>query len=167
MLPAARRFALAPMSSVFWVITLVVLSLVPLFAVLALGGAPLWSAVVLLVVICLGTWLTVRPSCFQVTPSALIIEWPSRRREIPRTEIASVRVVTGKELRGLLGLAARVGVGGLWGTFGGLWSKKRGWVSTYVSRTDELLWVELSNGQALLLTPELPNEVRRLLSETA
>lgn len=153
------------MSAVFWVITIVVLALAPLFVLLAIGGAPLWSAVVLLLVMYVVTWLTLRPTCFHVTPTSLIIEWPLRRREVPRTEIAKARVVTGKELRPLLGLAVRVGVGGLWGTFGGLWTKKWGWVSTYVSRTDELLWVELVDGKALLLTPESPNEVQRLLSE--
>jgi hypothetical protein len=154
------------MSAVFWVITIVVLSLAPLFILLSLGGAPLWPAVGLLIVLCVATWLTMRPTCFHVTPTAFIIEWPLRRREIPRREIASARVVGGKELRGMLGVAARVGVGGLWGTFGGLWSKKLGWVSTYVSRTDELLWVELASGKTLLLTPESPNEVCRLLSES-
>ncbi|MBE7481948.1 MAG: hypothetical protein HS104_18465 [Polyangiaceae bacterium] len=162
--PAQRRFRLAPMSAVFWVITLVVLGLLPLFVILSLGGAPLWLGVVFLALICAGTWLTMRPSAFVVGPDGLEIVWPARRWHVARREITSARVVSARDLRPLLGFAVRVGVGGLWGTFGLLWSKKAGWVSCYVSRVDELLWIERRGARPLLLSPERPHEVARLLS---
>jgi hypothetical protein len=154
------------MTTVFWVITLVVLGLLPLFVILSLGGAPLWSGVAILVVICAGTWLFMRPTCFEAGPEGLEIVWPLRRWRIARSEIASVRVIDKPELKSLLGSALRVGVGGLWGGFGLLWTSKLGWVSFYISRVDELLWVERRGARPLLLSPERPHEVARLLAPT-
>lgn len=152
------------MSTVFWVITLVVLGLLPLFVILSLGGAPLWPGVAILALICAGTWLSMRPTSFVVGRDGLEIVWPARRWHVARSEITSARVVGTRDLRPLLGMAVRVGVGGLWGTFGLLWSRKAGWVSCYVSRVDELVWLERRDARPLLLSPEHPHEVARLLS---
>jgi hypothetical protein len=47
----------------------------------------------------------------------------------------------------------RVGVGGLWGGFGWLYTSK-GLLGLYVSRTDRLVLVRLRTGRPLLVTPE-------------
>jgi hypothetical protein len=67
-------------------------------------------------------------------------------------------------LRGELGFAARVGVGGLWGGFGWLWTSRRGLIDMYVSRGDGLLMVERLAGRPLLITPEHPDEFSRALA---
>ena len=62
--------------------------------------------------------------------------------------------------------AGRIGVGGLWGGFGWLWTRGRGMVEFYVSRTDGLVIVERRGGRALLFTPQDPEEFVDALSAT-
>jgi hypothetical protein len=70
-------------------------------------------------------------------------------------------------LRKELGWAIRVGVGGLWGAFGSLWTSRRGSVEVYVSRTDGLVWIERRVGRPLLITPTNPEGFLRALGIAA
>ena len=155
------------MSRVFWVITLLVIGLLPLFVILSLSGAPLWTGAAIVAATCVGTWFCMRPTGFVVAHDSIEIVWPLRRWQIQKSALSSVRLVESPELKSILGLALRVGVGGLWGTFGLLWTSKRGWVSCYVSRVDDLVWIERRGARPLLLSPENPREVVRLLWPSA
>ncbi|MEW5742564.1 MAG: hypothetical protein AB1938_26840, partial [Myxococcota bacterium] len=53
------------------------------------------------------------------------------------------------------GWALRVGVGGLFGGFGWLYTSK-GWVEMDISRTDGLVLLTFSNRIPLLVSPEAP-----------
>jgi hypothetical protein len=108
-------------------------------------------------------WLWARPSRFEVSADGLVMVWPLRRRRIPRARIGAVRLVDRGDLRRELGWGARVGVGGLWGQFGWAWTSRRGWVDTYISRLDGLVWVDLRDGRPLLITPADPEGVVRAL----
>jgi hypothetical protein len=60
--------------------------------------------------------------------------------------------------------ALRVGAGGLWGGFGILWTARRGIVRMYVSRLDDLIWIERGREQPWLITPEQPDAFIHALS---
>lgn len=109
-------------------------------------------------------WLRFRPTAFVIRSNALEVIWPLKSRQIPRAHIKEVRLINRAELRRMVGWAARVGAGGLWGGFGWLWTQRRGVVQMYVSRTTDLVWIERGNERPWLITPERPEEfIRQLL----
>lgn len=110
----------------------------------------------LIVAIYAWIWLRFRPSRFVIEPDAIEVIWPLKRRRIPRAEITDVRLVDADTLRDLTGWGMRVGAGGLWGGFGWLWTKRRGIVQMYVSRTDRFVWIERGSERPWLITPEEP-----------
>jgi hypothetical protein len=158
-----RVFALAPMSRMFWILTLALLLLGPLFVLLGLRFPALRVPGIVLSMLYVGVWLFMRPSAFVLTQAALVVRFPARRWVIPRYEIETARVLEAGDIRPELGKALRVGVGGLWGTFGLLRTERRGWVSCYVSRVEGILLLERKYGRGVLLTPEAPYELARLL----
>lgn len=101
-------------------------------------------------------WVRFRPSRFVIEPDTIQVIWPLKRRRIPRAGIAAVRSIDAAELRQLAGWGMRVGAGGLWGGFGWLWTKRRGIVQMYISRTDRFVWLERGSERAWLITPEEP-----------
>jgi len=119
---------------------------------------PLLVIGLLLAVLYLVVWLWSRPTAFVVTPRALILRWPVRRLEIPRADIASARRLEAPALKQELGFAARIGVGGLWGGFGWLWTRRRGLIDFYISRLDGYVMIERREGRPLLVTPAEPAE---------
>lgn len=151
---------LAKMSTPFVALT-ALLYLLPLtFFALALSGVAgvlLWPAV--LVVLLYGLcWMLMRPRCFRLHDNRLEIAWPWRRRLIPLHALIEAELIDGVKLKQRLGLAARIGVGGLWGVFGILASRKAGKVSTWISRHDQLVWLAFSDRPPLLITPENPEQ---------
>jgi len=152
------RFALAPMSTDVRVLTWLVLAL-PL--VLALGGALgrgpargiLLGLTVLILLLYASVWFLWRPTAFEVDRSGLRILWPLRVRVIPARDIAEAVVLSREAFRREFGWAMRIGVGGLWGGFGWLYTSK-GLLGLYVSRTDRLVLLRLRAGRPLLVTPE-------------
>jgi hypothetical protein len=161
---SASTFPLAPMSPLIRGLTLVLLALPLAFlAAAAFGKPPAAVPGLLLVAVYAWVWLRFRPGRFLVHPDALEVVWPLKRRRIPLSEIASVRLVGKEELRRDLGWAMRVGAGGLWGGFGWLWTQRRGIVQMCVSRTDGLVWIERIDNRPWLITPDAPaNFVRAL-----
>ncbi|MBN1663392.1 MAG: hypothetical protein JW943_07320 [Deltaproteobacteria bacterium] len=101
-------------------------------------------------------WLRFRPSQFIVHQGGIDVRWPLRRIKIPRQDISSVRVIDGQQLKKEIGWGMRVGAGGLWGSFGWLWTKRRGVVQMYISRTDSYVWIERAGNRPWLITPEQP-----------
>lgn len=158
-------FRLAPMSGLILGLTLMLLVLPLVFVVAATyGPPPLASPALLLVALYAWVWLRFRPTRFVVRPGTLEVIWPLKRRTIPRASIASMRIVDKHALRRDAGWGLRVGVGGLWGGFGWLWTQRRGIVQMYVSRTDGLVWIERVQDRPWLITPEQPEAFVRALS---
>ena len=129
------------MSPLMIVLTVLVLAVPVVFAVTGVwaGNAPLLWVALLIAAGCWLVWLYARPNRFEVSSQGLAIVWPVRRRLIAAREIAGVRPIEPWELRQEVGWGGRIGVGGLWGQFGWLWTARRGNLVIYVSRTDGLV----------------------------
>ena len=69
------------------------------------------------------------------------------------------------ELKRRYGWQARVGVGGLWGGFGWLYSTK-GWMEFYVSRMDGYVLMSRAEGRPLLLSPERAEAFLETVNQT-
>ena len=155
----SQTYRLAPMSRLFALLT-GLLWLLPVAFTLAAFSVPrceglIWGAV-FLVAGYAGVWLWMRPSAFELTSGALSARFPGRTRAIQRSSLGEARLVERGQLREQLGWAVRIGVGGLWGGFGWLWTTRRGLVEFYISRLDGLVWIERPDGRPLLITPESP-----------
>jgi hypothetical protein len=131
----------------------------------ATGAHFLALPALLLILVYAWVWLRFRPSMFMVYDNALEVVWPLKRRSIPREEITAVRQVDGEELTREIGWGTRVGAGGLWGGFGLLWTRRRGMVQMYISRTDGYVWIERGDKRPWLLTPLQPEEFIRALRD--
>lgn len=145
----------------------VLLLVIPVFfvAMCATGAYFLALPAVLLILIYAWVWLRFRPTMFVVYANALEVIWPLKRRRIPREEITALRLVDGGELTREIGWGTRVGAGGLWGGFGLLWTRRRGLVQMYISRTDGYVWIERGDKRPWLLTPVRPEEFIRALRD--
>jgi hypothetical protein len=162
---AGRIFRLAPMSAGIRGLSVVLLALPPVFLIGALLGKHLLVLPALLIItVYAWVWLRFRPSRFVVRGGGLSIVWPLKHREVPSGEITDVRLLNRSELQQSIGWGLRIGAGGLWGGFGWLWTKRRGIVQMYVSRTDGFVWIERTRGRPLLITPEEPEDFVRGLS---
>lgn len=158
---ASERFALAPMSGLIRALSVAVLAIPALFvaAGLATPARILLPVAVAIVVLYAAIWLGARPYAFDVSGDGIAIRFPWRTRTIPARAIASVRAITSTAFREEYGFAMRIGVGGLWGGFGWLWTSQRGLVELYVSRLDGLVLIERrGGGMPLLLTPAEPED---------
>jgi hypothetical protein len=161
-------FRLAPMSGATLVLTVLALAVPAVGLVLAgRGGEFLAVPAFFVIAVYMWVWLRFRPTEFVVHDDALEIVWPLKSRRILRTDIASARLVSRREMRDILGFGLRVGVGGLWGAFGWLWTTRRGIVQMYISRTDGFVWIERKSTRPWLITPERPEEFLRSISVSA
>ncbi len=154
-----QSFRLARMSPAIRALTAIFLPLPLLLAAAALtrGGPPVLLGVAAFVAaVYASVWLWFRPTRFELTPGALRIVWPIRRREIDLRSVAALEIVSSRELRREFGLLLRVGAGGLWGGFGMLWSSKGQQLDFYVSRLAPLLLIRRREGRSLLITPDDP-----------
>jgi len=147
------------MNGVILVLTVGLLGLGAAFAVFGFaaprtGGAMFVTAVGLLL-LSAEVWLFHRPSHFAVRPGELVLQYPLRRKAIALTGLTGAEAVTAAELRARFGWALRVGVGGLFGGFGWLYTPK-GWVEMDISRTDGLVLLTFAGRMPLLLTPDEP-----------
>ena len=158
-------FRLAPMSPMIRILTFILLA-IPLafFAAALVGTSILVAPAVLVVTLYSWVWLRFRPTMFVVRQDVLEVIWPLKRRQIERENIAGVRTIDNKELRREIGWGVRVGAGGLGGGFGWLWTQRRGIVQMYVSRTNDLVWIEIANRRPWLITPEHPAAFVRALT---
>jgi hypothetical protein len=147
-------------------LTVLLLAIPVLFVAMSATGARFLALpALLLILVYAWVWLRFRPSMFMVHSNALEVVWPLKRRSIPREEITAVRQVDGEELTREIGWGTRVGAGGLWGGFGLLWTRRRGMVQMYISRTDGYVWIERGDKRPWLLTPLQPDEFIRALRE--
>jgi hypothetical protein len=167
-----RSFPIAPMAPVFIGLTALVLLIAPAFVLFGvLAGAPAGNTLVLagssVALLSVGVWLWSRPSRFDVFPLGITIVWPLRHRTLLRGSVSEVRLVPRTALREELGFAVRVGVGGLFGTFGLLWTSRKGWTSVYITRADGFVLLVTRAGRPLLITPADPEEFVRTWNEGA
>ena len=163
----SRSFPLAPMSPLIKGLTIFVLALPLVFVVLALFGHPeIGIAVFVFLVLLYGAvWLWCRPSSFVVSPDRVELVFPVWRRRIPMDVISDVRMMSSQGFQQKFGWAVRIGVGGLWGGFGWLWTQRRGMIEFYISRGDGFVLIERSQGGPLLITPETPERMVDLIEE--
>lgn len=160
-----RRFRLARMSTPILGLTFALLALPVVFLVASFLGATMLAVPALLVMVGYAwIWLRFRPSQFIVHRGGLDVRWPLKCVRIPREGISSVRMIDRESLKQEIGWGVRVGAGGLWGGFGWLWTKRRGIVQMYVSRTDVLVWIERDGDRPWLITPKQPKAFVRALS---
>ena len=162
-----KSFRIAPMDPPILTVTTLLLALPLALFLGALFAGRFLSILALIVVgIYAWVWLRFRPRRLVVHEGSLEVIWPMKRRTIPRADISIVRLLEREELKKEIGSSLRVGAGGLWGGFGWLWTKRRGIVQLYVSRTDCFVWIERKSGRPWLVTPEQPeNFVRALLGQ--
>lgn len=132
---------------------------------LLLGGLGLWQqdqwlimVAVALVALFTLIWLGCRPSHIDLTPTALHLVFPLWQRTLPLQTLRHVHLLESLVLKQELGWAVRIGLGGLWGTFGWLWTQKRGLVEVYLSSLEAFVFVERQQGFPLLITPENPRQ---------
>ena len=149
-----RSFPLAPMSGLIKAITIVMCAIPAALAAGTLSGVRvLWLPAALVSLLIAAVWLVARPQRFEAGPGAIDIVFPTWRRALG--DVASARLHDARELRATYGFLVRVGVGGLWGGFGWLWSP-RGTIEFYISRTDGFVLIERRGGRPLLVTPDDP-----------
>lgn len=160
----AKSFRLARMSTLIRTVTLLLLALPLAFLVASLFGATLVVPALMVIAVYAWIWLRFRPSQFVVHRGGIEVRWPLKHREIPREDISNVRVIDREQLTKEIGRGMRVGAGGLWGGFGWLWTRRRGIVQMYVSRTDGYVWIERAGNRPWLITPERPEAFARALS---
>lgn len=158
-------FNLAPMSSGIRILTLIMLCLPLVFlAGAAFGVWPALAPALFIFVMYVWVWTRFRPTRFILHPGTIEIIWPLKRREIRRESISDVRIIGCQDLKNEVGWCMRVGAGGLWGGFGWLWTKRRGIVQMYITRTDQFVWIERRNERPWLINPERPEEFVRILT---
>lgn len=154
-----QTFPIAPMSTDIRILTLMLLP-VPLVLVVAgeVTGAALQGVAGVMVLIFALVWFGYRPGAFVITDAAFETIFPVRTLRIERDTILTARVISRAEIKTMLGFGMRIGAGGLWGGFGLLWTQKRGLVQMYISRTDELVWIERGGERAWLISPADPHQ---------
>jgi hypothetical protein len=165
-MPMRETFRLAPMAPPIRWLTWALLMLPAGFVAAGLtayaSGSVLRPVGVLLIVLYAAIWIWWRPGRFQVSDQGLALVFPGRRKLVPAAVIADARVIDVDVLRERFGTQLRVGVGGLWGGFGWLWSR-RGWTEFYVSTLDGYVLIERRGAIPLLVSPEEPQRMAAAL----
>lgn len=159
-----HRYRIAPMTTDLRVVSAFLLAIPVAMAVaVAAGYQMLLLPLALIVAIYAWVWLRFRPSAFIIHPDCVEVVWPLKRRWVARAGIVSCRVIDTPQLKREIGWGARVGAGGLWGGFGWLWTRRRGIVQMYITRTDRYVWLERGTERPWLITPERPEDFVREL----
>ena len=168
----SSRFSLAPMSPLIKGVT-IALWLLPLF----FGVNALWTRsleigiiFVFLIALYVAVWLFCRPSQFVIDPDNLEIQFPLWRRKVPIKDISTVHIDDRTDFEREFGWAVRIGVGGLWGGFGWLWTQRQGLIEFYISRLDRFIVINRLTEKTLVITPSnsslFLNTLREILSNS-
>jgi hypothetical protein len=147
-----RTFQLAPMDGLIRGLTAIIVGVGVVLVALSRGHGPLWLPGALVLVLSAAVYVVWRPSAFEVGDRALTLRFPVRSKTITLSGLASAQRLDRAGFRQRFGAALRVGVGGLFGGFGWLWTSK-GWVEMDISRSDDLVLLEWRGRMPLLLTP--------------
>lgn len=163
----SRSFKLAPMSSVIKGLT-IALWLLPLFFgifSLIFREWQLFNIGLILIALYSAVWLWCRPSRFMILNNYIEIVFPAWRRSIPIQDISGIRIISQNSFQQEFGWAMRIGVGGLWGGFGWLWTSRGGFLEFYISQLDEFVIISRLKGNSLLITPVNPNHFIETVEE--
>lgn len=163
-------FRLAPMSLLILSLTIALWGLPFVFLLWAIftTGSTQWTAiatVLFLLLIYGGVWVGFRPSRFLITAQQLTLTFPARQRSIPLEDLGEAHLLSEADFHEQFGWALRIGVGGLWGGFGWLYTAKKGMIEFYVSRSDGLVWIQRRSGFDLLITPDQPEPFIQALQD--
>ncbi|MGF1509735.1 MAG: PH domain-containing protein [Myxococcota bacterium] len=153
------RFRVPPMSRAL-VLTTTLAFLVPGSFLLcaALWKVPLGGLGFALLVLYAAVWLWFRPLRYEVTDAKLEIVFPLRTRTIRLRDVRSADALPGALARNRLGFVVRVGVGGLFGVFGRLWTSRAGWLDAYITRLDKFVWLDRQHPhRSLILSVDDPD----------
>ena len=166
---AAIELRNAPMAPLYVLSTGITLAIPVIWAIMIFTvGQGIWriSLVVVasFIALCAVIWLYLRPSRYEVDDGGVTIHWHLRRLVVPRAEITSVSTIDRQVLRRDFGWSARVGVGGVFGTFGLLWTSKRGWMSAYATTTTGWGLIERRDARPILISPERADDFVRAFS---
>ncbi len=156
----AVLFRLPPMSPMMRTLTFIMLALPLLLGAMGYFASSqvLLNIAGLIILLVIGVWLGMRPTGYEVDSTSLTLRWPIRSKKFPKNRILAARIVGTDELRAELGQAMRIGVGGLFGAFGYLWTSNRGMVEFYITGQDRFVLIDLRGGKTLLLSVERPEE---------
>ena len=100
-----------------------------------------------------------RPTHYAVDSRALTIVWPLRKYVVLRSGITRIRILDKSQIKKELGFALRIGVGGLFGGFGLLWSRRQGLIRFYITRLDDFVMIDRRNDRPLLITVDNPHSM--------
>lgn len=160
-------FPLAPMSPVIRGLTIALL-LLPVFIGLFGVISRKWFLIIIFfffLILYSFVWLWCRPSEFVVTSNQLKIVFPAWTRKIPIQDLYNIRILSKENFQQEYGFSVRIGVGGLWGGFGWLWTQKQGFLEFYVSQTANFVLIKRYHGNNLLLTPSKMEEMGEIIQK--
>ena len=163
-----KRYPLAPMDRMYQGLSLFLGSLPFLFVSLTLmvpGPHKLMfgACAVFLFLIYAWIWFYWRPDSFRLETTALVLEFPRRQMAIDLSQVQGVQLYESyADFTAEWGFGIRIGAGGLFGAFGWLKTPK-GTLQMYISRSSDLVVVELADRKPLLITPEQAQEFVKAL----
>jgi cyanate permease len=160
----------APMAPLYVLSTGVTLAIPVIWAIMIVTvGQGIWKTSLIVIASFAALisliWLYLRPSRYSVDGDGVRIRWYLREVRIPRAEIQNVSTIDREVLRRDFGWSARVGVGGLFGSFGLLWTSKRGWLSAYSTTTRQWVLIERKTARPILISPEQPDDFVRAVAK--
>ncbi len=164
----SRYFKLAPMSPFFRGVTIALWTLPFLAGISALVLRQPFAGIgiiFLLLIIYAAVWLWCRPSWFVVCSNFVEIVFPVWRRRIPMQDVCAIRIINNDIFEQEFGWAIRIGVGGLWGGFGWLWTYRRGFLEFYISQLDNFVLIDRFTHKSVTITPENPEQFVEAVEE--
>lgn len=158
MTKSATVYRTPPMSPSILAVTIIiiVIPIALLFFGLRDNDITLLFIALVFYILVAGVWLWMRPSHYLVNDTGLMIIWPLRKMKISGEDMVNARVLDRKALKDELGLAVRIGVGGIFGGFGFLWTRKKGLIRFYITRTDRFVMIDRKNGRPVLISADDP-----------
>ena len=164
-----HSFKLAPMSPLIKGLTVALWLLPIVLGILSLisGEWMIFTIFIILITLYGAVWLWCRPSRFVISDQSIEIVFPGWRRPIPIQDISSLRLISKDTFGQEFGWAVRIGVGGLWGGFGWLWTYRGGFLEFYISQLDEFVLISRLRGNNLLITPVNPYQLIQAIEEKA
>jgi len=154
----AAIYQTPPMSGSIKVITYIMEAIPFLLVYLgfAIDNPGLFILAIFFLLLLAGVWLWMRPTHYIVDDKSMTIVWPLRKYIVLRSGISSVRILDKTDVKKELGFALRIGVGGLFGGFGLLWTRRRGLIRFYITRLDNFVMIDRRNRRTLLITVDDP-----------
>lgn len=138
------------------------ISLAVLFTVIAIGKISFFrdsdllgaiGAFVLLIVIFLNGY-SLKASNYKIHENNLIVQFPFSKKSIPLTAIESAERIEKDKIKGSLRV---FGNGGLFGYYGQFENKILGQMNWYITQKENLVLIQTTNGQKIVLSPNQPN----------